>query len=105
VNANAITLTGKLKNIREYDTYGLIAIGNLTQRNEEGKCTVTVPVLIKDKAVIETLRALPKDSDKMTPTVRITGMLLTKFDRRPGIDNDDRVAPYNQVQIVEVETV
>lgn len=105
MNANAITLTGKLKNIREFDTYGLIAVANLTQRNDEGKCTVTVPVLVKDKAVIEALRALPKDGDKTTPLVRISGMLVTKFDRRPGIDNDDRQAPYTQVQITEVETV
>lgn len=105
VNANAITLTGKLKNIREFDTYGLIAVGNLTQRNDEGKCTVTVPVLVKDKTLIESLRALPKDSDKTTPQVRISGMLVTKFDRRPGIDNDDRVAPYTQVQITEIELV
>lgn len=105
MNANAITLTGKLKNIREFDTYGLIAVANLTQRNDEGKCTVTIPALIKDKEVVEALRALPKDSDKTTPQVTVTGMLVTKFDRRPGIDNNDRQAPYTQIQIASVELV
>ena len=105
MNENAITLTGKLKNIREFDQYGLIAVANLTQRDDEGKCTVTVPVLIKDKAVIEALRTLPKDDEKTTPRVTITGKLVTKFDRRPEVDNKDRQAPYTQVQISSVELV
>jgi hypothetical protein len=40
--------------------------------------------------------------DGVSQVVTLTGKLVTRFDRRPGIDNAERRAPYTQIEVVSV---
>ena len=104
---NAINVSGKLKNIKKFDQYGLMVVGQLTQRNDEGKATFTIPIVTFSKTVASVLEGLSERADDLgyTPEVAITGELNTKFDTRKGVDNADRKAPLTRIVISEIELV
>jgi len=105
---NQIKVSGMLKNIKTYDQYGLMVVGQLTQRDENNKATFTIPIVTHSKVIAEILQGLDnaKDSETgYTPVVEITGELNTKFDTRKGVDNADRKAPLTRIVISEVELV
>ena len=101
---NVLTVSGKLKNIKKFDQYGLMVVGQLTQRNDEGKATFTIPIVTHSKAVAQILEGLSADIDELgyTSEVVISGELNTKFDTRKGVDNADRKAPLTRIVISEV---
>ena len=89
---NTVTLTGNIKNVTNRGTTGSIVTANLSQRDEDGKCITTMPlVFIKNGD-----SALGLDPDTH---VQIIGRLVTRFDRRPGIANDQRYKPFTQIQV------
>lgn len=104
---NALSVSGKLKNIKKFDQYGLMVVGQLTQRNDEGKSTFTIPIVTHNKEVAQVLEKLAEltDDSGYTPEVVITGELNTKFDTRKGVDNADRKAPLTRIVIADVELV
>ncbi len=102
---NELTVTGKLKNIKEFDQYGLMIVGQLTQKVGNERAKFTIPVACFDESVASTLRGLREmqDGQGFTPVVNIVGELDTKFDTRQGVELSDRRAPLTRVLIKSVE--
>jgi hypothetical protein len=99
---NKIEATGYIKNVQERGSgnYKVIT-ANLTQRDTDGKCTFTMPLVFtneKTKLIIGNLNW----NDGTSEVVNLTGKLVTRFDRRPGIDNAERRAPYTQIEVTSV---
>ena len=105
---NQIKVSGLLKNIKKFDQYGLMVVGQLTQRNENNKATFTIPVVTHSQEIASILAGLDelKNAETgYTPEVVITGELNTKFDTRKDVDNDKRKAPLTRIVINEIELV
>ena len=102
---NTLTVTGKLKNIKEFDQYGLMIVGQLTQKIGNERAKFTIPVACFDESIAATLRGLREmqDGQGFTPVVNIVGELDTKFDTRFGVENTDRRAPLTRILIKSVE--
>jgi hypothetical protein len=99
---NKIEATGYIKNVQERGSgnYKVIT-ANLTQRDTDGKCTFTMPLVFTNeqtKLIIGNLNW----NDGTSEVVNLTGKLVTRFDRRPGIDNAERRAPYTQIEVSSV---
>jgi hypothetical protein len=89
---NTVTLTGNIKNVTNRGTTGSIVTANLSQRDEDGKCITTMPLVFINNGD----SALGLDPDTH---VKIIGRLVTRFDRRPGVANDQRYKPFTQIQV------
>lgn len=99
---NTVNASGYIKNVQERGSgnYKVIT-ANLTQRDTDGKCTFTMPLVFttsEAKLVLGNLNWY----DGVSEVVNLTGKLVTRFDRRPGIDNAQRRAPYTQIEVVSV---
>lgn len=99
---NAVSVTGYIKNVQERGSgnYKVIT-ANVTQRDESGKCTFTMPLVFTSAEAKQVLGNLSW-YDGVSQVVNLTGKLVTRFDRRPGIDNSERRAPYTQIEVVSV---
>ena len=99
---NEVQVTGYIKNVQERGSgnYKVIT-ANLSQRNDEGKCIFTMPLVFTDAQTKRILGDLTW-YDGVSQVVTLTGKLVTRFDRRPGIDNAERRAPYTQIEVVSV---
>ncbi len=99
---HTVQVTGYIKNVQERGSgaYKVIT-ANLSQRNEEGKCIFTMPLVFTN---VDTKKSLGNINwlDGVSQVVTLTGKLVTRFDRRPGIDNSERRAPYTQIEGVSV---
>ena len=102
---NKMTVSGKLKNIREFDQYGLMMVAQLTQKVGNERAKFTIPVACFDERIAPALRGLREMQDELgfTPVVNITGELDTKFDTRPNVQNDQRNQPLTRILITSVE--
>jgi len=102
---NETTVSGKLKNIKEFDQYGLMLVAQLTQKVGNERAKFTIPVACFDSALAPALRGLRELQDELgfTPVVNITGELDTKFDVRQGVESYDRKAPMTRIIIKSVE--
>ena len=102
---NELTVTGKLKNIKEFDQYGLMIVGQLTQKVGSERAKFTIPVACFDESIASTLRGLREmqDGNGFTPVVNIVGELDTKFDVRQGVELSDRKPPLTRILIKSVE--
>ena len=89
---NTVTLTGNIKNVTNRGTTGSIVTANLSQRDEDGKCITTMPLVFINNG--DSALGLNPDTH-----VQIIGRLVTRFDRRPGIANDQRYKPFTQIQV------
>jgi hypothetical protein len=89
---NTVTLTGNIKNVTKRGTTDSIVTANLSQRDEEGKCITTMPLVFINNG--DSALGLTADTH-----VQIIGRLVTRFDRRPGIDNAQRYKPFTQIQV------
>ena len=99
---NTVQVTGYIKNVQERGSgnYKVIT-ANLSQRNDEGKCIFTMPLVFTNaetKSVLGNINWY----EGVSQVVSLTGKLVTRFDRRPGIDNAERRAPYTQIEVVSV---
>jgi hypothetical protein len=100
---NAVSVTGYIKNVQERGSgnYKVIT-ANLSQRGEDGKCVFTMPLVFTSAEAKQKLASLVW-SDGVSQVVSLDGKLVTRFDRRPGIDNSQRRAPYTQIEVVTVK--
>ena len=89
---NKVTLTGNIKNVTKRGTTNSIVTANLSQRDEDGKCITTMPLVFINNG--DSALGLETDTE-----VQIIGRLVTRFDRRPGISNDQRYKPFTQIQV------
>lgn len=103
---NTVQLTGYVKNVklRGEGSYKVIT-ANLSQRNFEGKCVVTMPLVAISDSAKKLITNLSFDETGVSPDVNIYGKLVTRFDRRPGLDNADRAKPYTQIEIVDIVSI
>lgn len=99
---NTVQVTGYIKNVQERGSgnYKVIT-ANLSQRNDEGKCVFTMPLVFTSSDTKQSLSNVTW-IDGVSQVVTLTGKLVTRFDRRPGIDNSERRAPYTQIEVVSV---
>ena len=99
---NTVQVTGYIKNVQERGsgTYKVIT-ANLSQRNEEGKCVFTMPLVFTNSDTKQSLSNVTW-IDGVSQVVTLTGKLVTRFDRRPGIENTERRAPYTQIEVISV---
>jgi len=99
---NKIEATGYIKNVQERGAgnYKVIT-ANLTQRDADGKCTFTMPLVFTNDQAKLILGNLTWN-EGVSEVVNLTGKLVTRFDRRPGIDNASRRAPYTQIEVASV---
>lgn len=89
---NTVQLEGAIKNVTARGNTGNIITANLSQRGEDGKCITTMPLVFINHA--ELVEGLQADT-----LVQISGRLVTRFDRRPGIDNALRAKPFTQIEV------
>lgn len=84
---------------------GKIVTGRLNDYkvNDEGRevITHTTPIVITDEAVISLVRPFIGNNDAFK-VLTATGTENTRFDKRPGIDNSQRRAPWSQVIITDL---
>jgi hypothetical protein len=92
---NTVTLSGKVKNITARGNTGSIVTANLTQRGDDGKCITTMPLVWVGNG--DSVLGLEPETN-----VEIIGRLVTRFDRRPGIDNSLRAKPFTQIEVTQV---
>lgn len=96
-NMNTITLTGNVKNIQARGTTGSIWTANISQRDSDGKCVTTMPlVFINNQDEVKYAEA------NQDQELYISGKLVTRFDRRPGIENSQRFKPFTQIEVEHV---
>jgi len=106
---NEITITGTIKNIRTYkNERGTLLTGWLDQRDvsrmadgtaDRQVYVVGMNVIALDDSVVADILGVSKAGTEATSPVTLSGRLVTKFDRRPGIKDSERRAPYAQVEI------
>jgi hypothetical protein len=104
---NTVTVTGRLKNIKQFDQYGLMVVGQLTQKNGIERAKFTIPIVTMDPAIASQLVALGEfvDDDGRTVEVEIEAELSTKFDVRRGVEQADRKAPLTRLLVKSVAVV
>jgi hypothetical protein len=100
---NEVTLSGQIKNLTERGAgaYKVIT-GNITLRGSDGRCIVTMPVVISDPKVKESLRSVSFDEQGVSEYVNVFGRLSTRFDTRPNVPNEQRRAPMTRIEIHSV---
>lgn len=84
-NTNNIQLAGRLKNIRVFTERGTMVTAQLTQRNEEGKATFTIPICSFDPKMVAALKAMGEHvgDSGTTDEVVVSGKLNTRFAQNP----------------------
>ena len=113
---NEVTLTGKIKNIKQYSgTKGTMITGWFDQRevsafsngNADRQVYVCgINIVALDDSTVGDILGLDKarQGQEQTEMVTIKGRLVTRFDRRPGVNESDRRAPQLQLEVHEVVT-
>lgn len=101
---NQISVSGKLKNVREYkNDRGTLMVAQLTQRDEHDRAVFTMPIVIHDSGTQEIVRSLDASrTDDYTVLVTINGQLNTRFDREPNKNLADRKPPFTRIVAQEV---
>jgi len=80
---------GTIKNIKiKTDS---IVTANVSLRGDDGKCMVTMPLVFIDKPIAT--------QNLEGQVISFTGRIVTRFDRRPGIENANRYKPYTQIAV------
>jgi len=80
--------TGIIKNVQiKTDS---ITTANVSLRGDDGKCITTMPLVFIDK---------PIETELEGKTIVFEGRIVTRFDRRPGIENANRYKPYTQIAV------
>lgn len=100
---NTVELSGQIKNLTERGAgaYKVIT-GNITLRGSDGRCVVTMPVVIADPKVKESLNSVTFDESGVSEYVNVKGRLSTRFDTRPNVPNEQRRAPMTRIEIHSV---
>jgi hypothetical protein len=104
---NSVTLTGSIKNVKtiERDNWKIVT-ANFSQYgivgdNGKAGCIVTFPIVFT-KAYLEQADKLTPNTDGVVENVKLSGRLITNFDRRKGVDNAERRKPWTQIEVTEL---
>lgn len=103
---NNITLTGNIKNIQTKENGDWkIKTASFSQYAilDSGKtgCVVTFPIVFTQNRLGLT-DGLTPNADGVIENVKISGRLVTNFDRRKGVENSERRKPWTQIEVTEL---
>ena len=103
---NNITLTGNIKNIQTKENGDWkIKTASFSQYAilDSGKtgCVVTFPIVFTQNSLGLT-DGLTPNADGVIENVKISGRLVTNFDRRKGVENSERRKPWTQIEVTEL---
>ena len=103
---NTVELSGQIKNLTERGTgvYKVIT-GNITLRGSDGRCVVTMPIVVSDPKVKESLREIKFDESGVSDYVNVFGRLSTRFDTRPNVPNEQRRSPMTRIEVHAVASI
>lgn len=109
---NAVTLTGKIKNVRKFDgSKGTMVTGWFDQRevsafsNGEADRQVYVcgiNIVALDDSTVGEILGVTRAGAEQSDLVTLKGRLVTRFDRRQNVSESDRRAPVLQLEVFEV---
>lgn len=112
---NSIELTGTLKNIKTFNNPGsqpLVTawfdqreVSRMSDGTADRRVYVMgIQIIARDPEEIKTLQELDnaRQGTDYTPLVTLKGRLFTKFDRRLGVTEADKKAPYLQLDVQEL---
>jgi hypothetical protein len=103
---NTVSLTGQIKNIKtkESGTWK-IKTASFSQYTilDSGKtgCVFTFPIVFTQNR-LGLADGLTPDEDGVIKNVKLTGRLVTNFDRRIDVKNEDRRKPWTQIEVSEL---
>jgi hypothetical protein len=103
---NTVSLTGQIKNIKtkESGTWK-IKTASFSQYTilDSGKtgCVFTFPIVFTQNRLGLT-DGLTPDENGVIKNVTLTGRLVTNFDRRIDVKNEDRRKPWTQIEVSEL---
>ena len=103
---NTVSLTGQIKNIKtkESGTWK-IKTASFSQYAilDSGKtgCVFTFPIVFTQNRLGLTDGLTPNESG-VIENVKLTGRLVTNFDRRKDVANEDRRKPWTQIEVMEL---
>jgi hypothetical protein len=103
---NTVSLTGQIKNIKtkESGTWK-IKTASFSQYTilDSGKtgCVFTFPIVFTQNRLGLT-DGLTPDENGVIKNVTLTGRLVTNFDRRIDVKNEDRRKPWTQIEVTEL---
>ena len=110
---NTVTITGTIKNIKTYtNERGTMLTGWLDQRDtsrfgdgtaDQTKYIVGMNIIALDNDTVAEILGESKAGTEATRNITLTGRLVTKFDRRPGVKDSDRRAPFAQLEVHAIE--
>lgn len=106
---NQVTITGTIKNIKTYtNERGTMLTGWLDQRDtsrfgdgtaDQTKYIVGMNIIALDNDTVSEILGNSKAGTETTPNITLIGRLVTKFDRRPGVKESERRAPFAQLEV------
>ena len=103
---NSITLTGNIKNITTKENGDWkIKTASFSQYAilDSGKtgCVFTFPIVFTQSRLGLADGLTPNESG-VIENVKLTGRLVTNFDRRKDVANEDRRKPWTQIEVQEL---
>jgi len=111
---NTVTLTGKIKNVKQYTgSKGTMVTGWFDQRevsafsNGEADRQVYVcgiNIVAMDDSTVGEILGVTRAGAEQSNLVTLKGRLVTRFDRRQNVAENDRRAPQLQLEVFEVAT-
>jgi len=111
---NQVTITGTIKNIKTYtNERGTMLTGWLDQREvsrftndtaDRQVYVVGMNIIALDNDTVSEILGNSKAGTEATPNITLVGRLVTKFDRRPGVKDSERRAPFAQLEVHAVTT-
>jgi hypothetical protein len=109
---NTVTLTGKIKNVRQFTgSKGTMVTGWFDQRevsafsNGEADRQVYVcgiNVVAMDDSTVGEILGVTRAGQEQSELVTLKGRLVTRFDRRQNVEESARRAPVLQLEVFEV---
>jgi hypothetical protein len=103
---NTVTLTGQIKNIQTKENGNWkIKTASFSQYAilDSGKtgCVFTFPIVFT-QARLGLADGLTPNENGVIENVKLTGRLVTNFDRRKDVENKDRRKPWTQIEVQEL---
>lgn len=101
---NDVKLTGNIKNVRTIEKGNWsITTASFTQygivgANGKRGCILATQLVFLDPDLINKVKEINADSEVM-----LHGKMVTNFDRRPNVKNEERRASYQQVEVTSIE--
>ena len=111
---NEVTITGTIKNVRTFTgSRGTLVTGWLNQRDfsrlSDGTAdrpvyVAGINIVAMDDSTVGEILGVTRAGAEQSDLVTLKGRLVTRFDRRQNVAENDRRAPQLQLEVFEVVT-